>query len=437
MKAIHYLSLLLGMVVASCYFFPFVLERFPIANSKMIMAVVGLVLFGLNLVKKSNAVWDKDFILLSITALLMSLIAFASNIINHTPDDTFTTYFMSMWVWLGGAYALVSYIKWVHGSVSVPLVVNYLLAVCVAQCVLALVFDRNASAADWHTRTFAGEAYMGNSEDVDRLHGIGCALDVAGFRFAAMIVAAAYVMYWLSKIGHTRVAYIYIIAILFITLIGNTIARSTIIGVAVAVAFIVFVAFTGQGNGKLLGKLTAIAAVGTVVVVVLYQTDDAFRANMRFGFEGFFSLVEKGQWQTNSNDILKNMVVWPDNLKTWLIGDGYIQNPLDKKLPTYDPFYVGPSFGGYYMSTDIGYLRYIFYFGIIGLLAFSFFLIQACAVCMHRFPAFKWMFLLLLAVNFIQWLKVSTDLFVVFAPFLCISADENEEGIAKYETIEP
>lgn len=157
-----------------------------------------------------------------------------------------------------------------------------------------------------------------------------------------------------------------------------------------------------------------------------------FRSNFRFGFEGFFSLAEKGEWQTHSNDILKKMIVWPNNLKTWIIGDGYLNNPADKSLNTYDPYFVG-KFHGFYMDTDIGYLRYIFYFGLIGLITFSIFFIKACGLLIRKFPAFKWMFIIVLAVNFIQWFKVSTDLFVVFAPFLCLSFQEDEDTIITNE----
>ena len=41
----------------------------------------------------------------------------------------------------------------------------------------------------------------------------------------------------------------------------------------------------------------------------------------------------------------------PDNLHTWIIGDGYIVNPKD------DPYYIGEVTKGYYKNTDIGYLR--------------------------------------------------------------------------------
>lgn len=423
--------MLLAVVVTSCYFFPFILSAFPMANSKMILAVVGLVWLGVNLTKRGDAAIDRDFITLSLWALAVSLMSFVSMTYNHTPDDTFASYFMSMWVWLGGAYALIQILKTIHGGVSVPLVVNYLLAVCVVQCVLALVFDNYPSAAEWHEDTFAGEGYMGNVED-DRLHGIGCSLDVAGFRFASVIVMACYVVYYKSRIYSGKFDWLYFPAIFFVALVGDMIGRSTIIGVGIALFFLVFVSVAQRGNSKLFLSMIVVGVIVVMVSAVLYNINDAFRNNLRFGFEGFFSLAETGEWRTNSNDILKNMVVWPDNLKTWIIGDGYINNPADNSLDTFDPYYVGEYYGGYYKGTDIGYLRYIFYFGIFGLLAFSMLFIQACRICVRRFDAFKWMFIMLLAVNFIQWFKVSTDLFIVFAPFLCISAKENAEYLKRH-----
>jgi hypothetical protein BACCOPRO_03218 len=432
MKALKLLFMALAVVVTSCYFFPFVPAVLPMANSKMILAVVGLVFLGINLTKKGNASVDNKFLILSVWALAISLIAFVSITINHTPDDTFSMYFMSMWVWLGGAYAVITLIKSIHGGVSVPLVANYLLAVCVIQCVLALVFDNSAAAEEWHSRTFAGEAFMGNTDE-DRLHGIGCSLDVAGFRFAAVICIAAFLLcrnfsrqsLWLSTF--------YLSAICFITIIGNMIARSTIIGSALALVYIVFISLAKKENRELVVYLSLLAACTTLICVYFYNNDPVFKQNIRFGFEGFFSLAETGEWKTNSNEILKNMVVWPDNLKTWIIGDGYFNNPADKTLATFDPYYVGEYFGGFYKGTDIGYLRYIFYFGVTGLIAFSGFLIYVSKVCIDRFKAFRWMFLMLLALNFIEWFKVSTDLFMVFAPFLCISAEENSEYMRRTE----
>lgn len=425
------LLMVITVALTSCYFFPFVLEVLPIANSKMILALLGLVMFGINLAKKGNAGTDFDFVKLSAWALVISLIAYASITINNTPDTTFVSYIISIWVWLGGAYSIIMFIKQIHGKTTVPLVVNYLLAICVLQCVLALIFNNFTAAEEWHTSTFAGEAYMGNTDET-RLHGIGCSLDVAGFRFAAIISMAAFLVSN-KEINKSKWAdNAYLISICFISIIGNMISRSTIIGSIIALIVIIYMVVFINNDKKLIRKLSIILLATALICTGFYTTNAVYRANFRFGFEGFFSLAEKGEWQTNSNDILQHMVVWPDNLKTWIIGDGYLNNPADKSLSTYDPYFVG-KFHGYYMGTDIGYLRYIFYFGLIGLITFSIFFIKACGLLIRKFPAFKWMFIIVLAVNFIQWFKVSTDLFVVFAPFLCLSFQEDEDSIITNE----
>lgn len=425
------LLMVITIVLTSCYFFPFVLEALPIANSKMTLAALGLVMFGINLAKKGNAGTDFNFVKLSAWGLAISLAAYTAITINNTPDDTFVTYFMSMWVWLGGAYSIVMLIKNVHGKTSVPLIVSYLLAVCVLQCVLAIIFDNFTAAEKWHASTFAGEAYMGNTDE-NRLHGIGCSLDVAGFRFAAVISMAAFLLSNNEIKKSKWTDDIYLVSIFFISTVGNMISRSTIIGTIIALIVIIYTAFFIKTDTKLIKKFSAIIIVTVLVCIGLYTTNVAYRANFRFGFEGFFSLAEKGEWETNSNNVLKKMVVWPNNIKTWLIGDGYLNNPTDKGLSTYDPYFVG-KFYGYYMGTDIGYLRYIFYFGFIGLITFSIFFIKACRMLIRKYPAFKWMFIIALVVNFIQWFKVSTDLFVVFAPFLCLSFQEDEDSIITNE----
>jgi hypothetical protein len=141
----------------------------------------------------------------------------------------------------------------------------------------------------------------------------------------------------------------------------------------------------------------------------------------RFAFEAFFNYIERGEFETSSTDRLQTMYVFPESLKTWLIGDGYFSNPYG------DPNFIGKYIGGYYMGTDVGYLRFIFYFGLMGLLAFSVFMIYSAQTCMRNLPHYKAMFALLLLSNFVIWLKVSTDIFLVFALFICVANLQEED----------
>ena len=77
-----------GIGLTSCYFFPFVLEAFPVANSKMILAAIGLFLFGMKMVQDKEARISKNFLSLSIWAIAVSLIASFSMTFNETTDNT-------------------------------------------------------------------------------------------------------------------------------------------------------------------------------------------------------------------------------------------------------------------------------------------------------------------------------------------------------------
>ena len=82
------------------------------------------------------------------------------------------------------------------------------------------------------------------------------------------------------------------------------------------------------------------------------------------------------------------------------------------------------------MGTDVGYLRFIFYFGVIGLAAFMIFLCKACATCIAKCKEYTMLFVFVLIANFVIWLKVATDLFLVFALFICtvnMMPDEDDE----------
>ena len=389
------------------------------------MAGICLVILAFQLGLKSKSVIAKDFFNLSILALLVSLASFLSMVLNNTEDNSYAWYFISMWVWLGGGYTLVQWIKLIHGHVSVAITCNYLIAVCVGQCFLAYAINVIPALTQFVDGFLGGEAFMGRAEG--RLYGIGCALDVAGFRFSAILVMIVCLLVNGKKEQRCYVP-LYLLAFLVILILGNMIARSTIIGVFVAMSYLLLcnvgVNSSSRSNSSYIWKwLGIIVTVLIPIVVYLYYTNYTFYENLRFGFEGFFNLWEKGKWEVNSNEILiDHMIRFPETTKTWIIGDGYAANPYN------DPNYIGRMWHGFYMGTDIGYLRFLFYFGIIGTLAFIIFICYAAWSCMQRFPNYQLMFFLILVVNLIGWCKVTTDIFLVFAIFLCITPNEHVEN---------
>lgn len=416
----HLLIIIFTILITDFYYFPIEFVFLPGVNTKMLLAGIGLVMFGFNLARYRMGQIDKGFLWLSLAALCVSFISYISIVVNNTPDHSFTGYIISMWVWLGGAYTVIEVIKRVHGKISIHIVCNYLIAVCVVQCILAYIMGKYAPMLEAVNSVLGGEQFMNVTKG--RLSGIGAALDVAGLRFSAVLVMIAYLMGNIRKMNLEKYFICYVIAFLIISVIGNMIARTTTMGIGLSVAYWLYSlkSFSLRNLNKQIVVSMAIVCVTLVGIVYLYNTDYMFYKNIRFGFEGFFSLFEQGKWEVGSNDVLLNhMIQFPKTFHTWMIGDGYCYNPLYKVGG--DPYYTGPVYHGFYMGTDIGYLRFLFYFGIFGLLAFISLFLVCGKICISKFTNYKMLFFLLLMVNFIGWVKVATDIFLVFAPFLCIA----------------
>lgn len=422
---LKYIAIFFTGVLTSFYFFPFEFAVLPGANTKMVMAGVSLLVLGIQLAQKGNATINRDFMVLTILAGFVSLAGLIAVSYNETYDYTYATYIISMWVWMGGAYLAISCMRWLHKDVSLELIVHYLIGVSLAQCFLALLIDANPAFKLFVNTYVAGFDWVQfeQLEEGGRLYGIGATLDVAGLRFSTVLVMIAYLCVQKETYAHNVKIVCYLIAFCIIAIVGNMMARTTTMGVGLSLLYWGYVWCKDKESKRVWIWASIIVGLTILVSAYLYQVNENFKDDIRFAFEGFFSLWEKGEWNVSSNDRLKNMFVFPDNTKTWLIGDGYIENPYFR-----DPYYTGPRHGGYYMGTDVGYLRFIFYFGVIGLSLFLIFFGKATQICMRRFKGYGLLFLLILSVNLIGWIKVSTDIFLVFALFLCLSEEENQKS---------
>jgi len=415
---LKWLKILLVGFLVSCFYFPVKYSFIPIANTKNLMAAVGLVLVLVVLIKKQEFSFPRDLLVILIFAAAMSLISLLAITYNQTPDTTYVTYIRSAIIWLSGAFG-VCYIIWlVHKRVDVPLVVNYLAGVCVFQCIMAIWIDFSPAVrlfVDSHVQQ--GQDLL---QDIGRLYGVGASLDVGGSRFAATLCAISFMLVQKPEDRGNTPQFLLVLAFVIITVLGNMIARTTLVGVGIGLFYLVLMEIRNatlrkydDGYRSSLPAWLLTLAIAVPVGMFFYSSNAQFHDLMRFGFEGFFNLFEEGEWGTDSTGKLESMIVWPDNPGTWLIGDGYFENQRN------DANYIGTATRrGYYMGTDIGYLRFIFYCGIFGLIAISAVMVEAGVIASKAFPKYAHIFMMGVLCNFVIWMKVSTDLF----PFLSIFA---------------
>lgn len=424
------LGSILIVILTSLFYFPFNTSILPTVNTKMILAAMGLILFAYQAAQRRNAEIDKTFMNVSAWALLVSAVGLFSALANGSGDYTYAGYIVSAWVWMGGAYAVIKCIGAVYGKVTLRLLTNILVTVCVIQCILSQIININVSFSEWVDSFMVSTGFMGKAEG--RLYGIGCALDVAGLKFCAVLTLLAYFAINPSKKINIYIeSSLYVIAFFIIGVLGSMISRTTSIGVLLAIAYWIWASIynrqsTSKQQARSFWKTITVAFLLFIpATIYFYQTDADFHEKLRFGFEGFFSLAEKGEWDVSSNNRLMGMWVWPDNLATWLIGDGYFNSPAT------NPYYIGPLFEGYYMGTDIGYCRFVFYFGLIGLATFGIYFINCAIQCSNIIPQCKIIFWLILLINFIGWAKVSSDIFPIYALILMLGNEPNQDLIDK------
>ena len=417
------------VALTSFYIFPIEFRFFPSANTKMIMAVLGIVTFVVNFILKRESLLPKKIIVVSLFALLVSLVGIISVLLNGTNDFSYASYFISFLVWLFAAYFVISCIRGVHGRVSVRIVCDYLIVVAIAQCVLAVLIDQiptfknavNSSVVGFASMYSAGEGL----DKAGRLYGIGAALDVAGTRFCAILCMIGIMIYELYRSNNKKwQMMLYVLLFVVLLVIGSMISRTTGIGLVFVMMYFVLAPMQSNTSYGFWRMIIFWLLFFVTVVVILYNESTFFNENLHFAFEGLFNYLKTGEWSLNTTDILKEMYVYPESLRTWIIGDGYFDEPY-----VFDPNYIGETrnHGLFYMGTDVGYLRFIFYFGLCGLMAFVVYFIVNMLYCISDFPKNKWLFIALLSMNFVIWFKVATDIFCLFALFLCINKDENEE----------
>ncbi|MFD2598315.1 hypothetical protein ACFSQ3_05065 [Sphingobacterium corticis] len=401
-------------VLTSFYVFPFSFTFIPqTLNTKILVGMLGGAMMVYNTIKKEKITLTSGILGAIAFSFLFSLICFIAADTNSTNDYAYATYTLSLTIWFFGAYGLCSLYRSIHREVNFRILTFYVASVCAGQCIIALAIDNIPSFQVFVDSFVAIDKDF--FDEIDRLYGIGAALDPAGVRFSvALIMIAAVLNHDLKTRANTSYILFLLISFFIITVVGNIISRTTILGLACASTYFLF--SSGVFKTKISQEAVKLAALFFVFLILaatistyLYQTNEAFHNYMRFAFEGFFNWVEQGEWRTDSTDKLnRTMWIWPEDFKTWMIGSGL--------------------FDGFFYGTDIGYCRFILYCGLIGFSVFATFFVYLPLYFARGTPKLTFMFLLLMALSFMIWVKVATDIFQFYALFFCLDRFLDNKG---------
>ncbi len=400
-------------IIVSFFIFPAEFTFLPtLFNSKNLLAAVGALAYFYDSIWGGGFRLSRRTFISAIIAIIFSIWCLYSVTVNGTDDNTYINYWSSFLLWILAAYAVYFMLRISNGGkVSLGLVVKYMAIVGVAQCVLALMIDNIGPVKRVVDAIFVGGDYYSRTL---RLYGIGCALDQGGCRLSVIQVLIAHLIGSDNNIrSDNRLLGRYLIAFIVITVVGSMISRTTLAGSILGLVYIVFSIFMLHRGGFISKQQTRLFLIFLFLLIAaitfsigLYRINAAFRSYIRFGFEAFFNWAETGELRTGSTDtLLTTMWIWPHDPHGWTIGYGRI--------------------GVFEWGTDVGYCNFTLYCGLIGVAVFSLFFIYNHFSLVGKFRSFLPLALVLTALTFIIWAKVTTDIFFIDALLFCIDEDKS------------
>ncbi len=232
------------------------------------------------------------------------------------------------------------------------------------------------------------------------------------------------IAFFISRFSYSKQKlYILIFNWLFIAFCGCFESRTTLVGILICIIYYLYLYFY-----KRMMKILEIAKkyfmISLIFITTIFCFSSFFNMNrlINFGFEMFINYMNdpSSGLRTKSTDEMATLYILPDydDYKTWLIGDAkfFLNNGL------------------YYMHTDIGYCRLIFYYGLFGffvhLFNFNALLYYFSKLTEHKY---KELYVLILILFLVLSLKGITVLYSFIMPLMFLSlGNDNKLNNSKY-----
>lgn len=342
-------------------------------GTRVVMGMMGLIIFIFSIEKE--VMLQKDIYVqpgflkyfFALSAIIFS--AFLSLLVNQTRDFEFITYPVSIVLILAASYFIHYLIRRVHKQINYELVMKYIVIAVLLQVIISMISYLSPAFSNllMHLQNLNSlDASKIEETGEHRFIGFGSTFFGAGLMngFTLMVVAVL-----LKRKRHTRLkVFLYTVVFFLIFLLGIMMARTTLIGFCFAFLYLFLpsrrINKTNARTKWLFLMYLLIIPVASIGLIFILSPDliTQLIAVINFSFELFINYSQSGTFSTQSTNVLASMYVFPKTLKTYIIGDGqYYIIPGDRS-------------SAYYMHTDVGYLRLVYYFGIIG--SFFYFLLQ-------------------------------------------------------------
>lgn len=392
------------------------LKIFPTSVS-ILFGIIGVCLCGLKAKKMPHGTLKLNFIIkLIIPIVIISTITF---IVNGSSDLYFFKYSASIILAYFSNFILAYFLFSIYKEISFSTIIKYFVLCNYLYLFLAVVMFINPDAHSLLMSLISTPEELVLSTIGKRMHAFGTSYFNGGvIQGFIMVITAVYVRFYEQD---PRKRMFYLFSIILFSVLSMFIARTSLIGAAMAY-LILFV--KGGWSFKEYMLISIVIFIGLLGINSLFENDD-FENMLNWAFEMFINYFQYGKLETSSTNYMFAMYdIIPTDTNTWMIGDA---------------FWLNPNGDGYYKGTDIGVLRVIWYFGIVGLVVIVRYFAKYLFGLFGKKTIFKkdgrQIAKILLIYVLIMNLKGFADIFFFSAIFLfCTTIGDCEHQIRKFKS---
>lgn len=345
------------------------------------------------------------------------IVSLITCLVNFSSDIYFIKYAISLVLGFFATYLLAILFYDVYGTLSPRILLKYYTLTSIIFVIGALVLFLTPSINSVAMSLIRQDEISKHALEINtsfRLLGFGVNFYTAGLTISCVLILMGLCMtiYELSLLERV----LYAAAFTFISIGGVMMARITVIGVALGAIIIC------MGWCRSIASFMKLAISIVCVVAISIFAINLFSENSPFDIEnlitfafGSFKDIYSGGGIANDHSLGKLLDMYkvlPDNILTWVIGDAHWTTD-----------------SGYYKGIDVGFLRYVFYFGVIGTVAFLAYNYNVLKIIFNRKitptgwgrrPVISLFFL-----TFLLLFKGTADLFFIVLPFYFCESNIN------------
>lgn len=334
----------------------------PLPSDRLIQAF-GIMFFTLLVGFKRKLYIDRTYILFLIIGVIMAVLSWIPLQWSSSPDTYYVKRSINILFYSAGFYFVFHFINQFVTPLTIGKLIDFIILIVTFQAVVSFYMFLTPDSYEKmlsYVRTENIEGVIKRLHLLEvRMLGISNSFFLASTNYGIHYLILCLVPYCSTSYLHNKkILYYSLCAIIGVA--GILSGRTVIVALVLVAGFLCvmesrrFVAFFLRSFKIVIAFIVLL--VLSFIIIKQYIDLKRYERIVGWAFEVFISYMEKGEVETTSTDAMISMYRWPEDLKTWFLGHGLFFN----------------SDGSYYMRSDVGYVRLVYYFGIFGTLFFTF-----------------------------------------------------------------